>query len=73
MRLLLKTGQDVLGLGVCAPMPVGPGGGFGGMTDRDALAIGHYLTTLEPRDNGVIEHCCGACHTSDGGAIGTGH
>jgi mono/diheme cytochrome c family protein len=73
VRRVVKEGQDILGLGVCAPMPVGPGGGFAGMTDHDALAIGHYLTTLQPRDNGVIERCCGACHKNDGGAIGTGH
>lgn len=54
---LLLEGVDPAGNGVCPPMPSGPNGAYGGLTDQDALDIGVYLTTLEPIDNGVIEDC----------------
>jgi len=53
----LKLGIDKDGVPLCPPMPAGPGQAFGGLTDSDALDIGHYLTTLPPVDNGVIPNC----------------
>jgi mono/diheme cytochrome c family protein len=43
---VLKQGQDRDGGHVCPPMPVGPHGPFGGMTDNDALDIANYVKTL---------------------------
>jgi mono/diheme cytochrome c family protein len=46
------------GLGnLCRPMPFGPVGGFGGLTDEDARDIGLYLTTIPPIDGGEIPTC----------------
>jgi mono/diheme cytochrome c family protein len=42
----LRMGVDDEGTGLCPPMPAGPMGAFGGMTEEDALAIGTYLTTI---------------------------
>jgi mono/diheme cytochrome c family protein len=53
----LKHGQDRDGEPLCPPMPVGPAGAFGGMTDEDASDIGHYLLSLPPGDNPVPEDC----------------
>jgi hypothetical protein len=46
VRNSLKNGVDKAGVPICPPMPVGPMGAFGGLTDQDALDIGHYITTL---------------------------
>jgi hypothetical protein len=43
-------------------MPSTYGGSLLGMRAQDALDIGLYLTTLPPRDSGVIPACCTACH-----------
>jgi len=52
IQRLLKTGKDDEGEPICPPMPVGPQGPFGGMTDEHALAIGAYITHLPPMANG---------------------
>jgi mono/diheme cytochrome c family protein len=57
VRTVLKEGTDLRGQGVCPPMPSGPMGAFGGLTDEDALAIGVYLTTLEPIANEIPNDC----------------
>jgi mono/diheme cytochrome c family protein len=57
VQVLLLDGVDPAGNGVCPPMPSGPDGAFGGLTEQDALDIGYYVTTLPPIDNGVIEDC----------------
>jgi mono/diheme cytochrome c family protein len=44
----LKQGLDKDGGGICPPMPAGPKGGFGGLTDGDALDIANYILTLPP-------------------------
>jgi hypothetical protein len=54
---VLHEGTDEEGVGICPPMPVGPMGVFGNLTDEDALAIGVYLTTLPPIVNMVTEDC----------------
>jgi mono/diheme cytochrome c family protein len=53
----IKKGVDNVGAKLCPPMPYGPTGAFGGITDEDALAIGIYLTTLLPIDSGGIPLC----------------
>lgn len=57
IRNVLQMGVDPDGSHVCPPMPVGPAGAYGGITNQDALDIGTYLTTLAPVDNGVIQDC----------------
>jgi len=49
---LLHTGVNNNGDHICPPMPVGPNGAFGGLTDAHALAIGAYITHLPPVANG---------------------
>jgi mono/diheme cytochrome c family protein len=38
----------------CGPMPAGPTGAYGGLTDDDARDIGHYLLSIPP-----VEHMVG--------------
>ncbi len=57
VRTVLKQGTDDDGEGICPPMPVGPMGAFGNLTDEDALAIGVYLTTIAPVDNMIATDC----------------
>ncbi|MEY4513676.1 MAG: hypothetical protein RLZZ450_5798 [Pseudomonadota bacterium] len=38
----------------CGPMPIGPMGAYGGITDGDARDIGHYLLSIPP-----VEHMVG--------------
>src|SRR5262249_11890427 len=52
VKTLIKTGKNDAGDTICPPMPVGPMGAFGGMTDAHALAIGEYITHLPPISNG---------------------
>lgn len=56
VRRLLQQGIDEEGHGICPPMPVGPFGAFGGLTDADALDLGWYVTTLPPIAN-TVPHC----------------
>jgi hypothetical protein len=49
---LLHNGVDLEGKAICPPMPVGPMGAFGGITNAHALAIGAYITHLPPVSNG---------------------
>jgi hypothetical protein len=53
VKNLIKTGKTDTGDTICPPMPVGPNGAFGGMTDAHALAIGAYITSLPPIENGT--------------------
>jgi mono/diheme cytochrome c family protein len=46
VKTLLKTGKNDNGDSICPPMPVGPMGAFGNLTDPHALAIGTYITHL---------------------------
>lgn len=62
----LKHGEDKdQGERLCPPMPAGPRGSFGGMTDTDATDIAHYLLSLPPRDHRVPYDC------SRGAEVGT--
>lgn len=64
----LKLGQDrdQGGIPLCPPMPAGPMGAFGGLTDSDARDIGHYLLSLPPGHN-VIPQDCSPPAPPDGG------
>jgi len=53
----LKRGQDDEGAALCPPMPVGPMGGYAGLTDTDATDIAHYLLSLPPGDNMIAGDC----------------
>lgn len=53
IRTVLLQGVDRQGDRLCPPMPVGPDGSFGGITQQDALDIGWYLTTIPPRQHRV--------------------
>lgn len=53
----LKTGKDKEGNGICPPMPVGPLGAYGGLTDGDALDIANYIKSLPPAVNFVADMC----------------
>jgi mono/diheme cytochrome c family protein len=54
---VLKTGRDRNDAGICPPMPVGPMGAFGGLTNEDALDIANYIIGLPPIDNTVLNSC----------------
>jgi mono/diheme cytochrome c family protein len=49
----LKEGVNPDDHMLCPPMPAGPMGAFGGLTDADAGDIAAYLLTLEPAENEV--------------------
>jgi mono/diheme cytochrome c family protein len=56
---VLKEGEDPDqgGAPICPPMPVGPMGAFGGLTDGDARDIAHYLLSLPPAENVIPNDC----------------
>jgi hypothetical protein len=54
---VLKMGIDRDGKGVCPPMPTGPFGAYGGLTDPDATDIANYVKSLPPRVNMVVDMC----------------
>ena len=55
----IKRGEDPNqdGAPLCPPMPAGPMGAFGGITDEDARDIAHYLLSIPPGDNLVPADC----------------
>jgi hypothetical protein len=53
----IKEGVDVDGDGLCPPMPVGPMGAYGGITDEDARDIAHFIKSLPPIENEVVDEC----------------
>jgi mono/diheme cytochrome c family protein len=54
---LLKKGTDDQGQRICRPMPAGPDGAHGALTDADALDIGVYLTTIPKIVAGDVPQC----------------
>jgi mono/diheme cytochrome c family protein len=54
---VIKQGIDKHGDGICPPMPSGPVGAFGDMTDEDALDVAHYIKSLPPIVNMVEDQC----------------
>jgi hypothetical protein len=66
---VMKNGVDKDGLTICPPMPNGPNGAFGGLTDGDRLDIGNYIVHLPPIDN-TVALICHDIMNSDGGTDG---
>jgi hypothetical protein len=54
---VLKNGISKDGSIVCPPMPSGPNGPFGGMSDADARDVAHFLLSLEPKENVLPNGC----------------
>ena len=54
---VLLEGTDDEGHGICPPMPVGPMGAFGGLTQADAQDIAHYMKSLPPIVNAIDDVC----------------
>lgn len=52
----LKQGKDKDGASLCPPMPGGMAA-FGGMTERDAQDVAHYLRSLAPGAGAVVDAC----------------
>jgi mono/diheme cytochrome c family protein len=53
----LKMGKAKDGSGICPPMPFGPMGAYGGLTDADALDIANYIKSLPPATNKIVDMC----------------
>jgi len=75
---VLHQGKDRDGKGICPPMPVGPMGPFGGLTDSDATDIANYIKSLPPNAKHIDDMCSfpfpappdGGGDGGDGGATG---
>jgi mono/diheme cytochrome c family protein len=70
---VLHQGIDKDGNGICPPMPVGPNGAFGGLTDSDANDIANYIHSLPPKTNAIVDMCSwppGSGGGAGGGAAG---
>jgi hypothetical protein len=63
---VLKLGVDKNGVHLCPPMPFGPMGAFGGLTDGDALDIANYIVSLPPIAN-TVSPICHQVLAADGG------
>lgn len=67
---VLHQGVDDQGTGICPPMPAGPNGAYGGLTDQDALDIANYIKSLPPAVNDVPDMCTWPpVPPVDGGAV----
>jgi hypothetical protein len=55
----IKKGKDKDqgGAPLCPPMPAGPMGAFGGMTDADATDIAHFLRSIPAGKNMIPNDC----------------
>jgi len=53
----LEQGKDKEGMGICPPMPVGPMGAYGHLTDADANDIANYIHSLPPKTNMIVDMC----------------
>jgi mono/diheme cytochrome c family protein len=54
---VLHQGKDDHGDGICPPMPAGPNGAYGGLSDQDAQDIANYILSLPPAVNDVPDNC----------------
>jgi mono/diheme cytochrome c family protein len=52
---VLQQGTDKKGSTLCPPMPVGPMGAYAELTHDDAEDLAHYLLSLEPVENEVVD------------------
>jgi mono/diheme cytochrome c family protein len=53
----IKKGVDKDKKPLCPPMPSGPMGAFGGITDADARDIANYLLSIPAKDNKLAGEC----------------
>jgi cytochrome c553 len=67
---VLKQGKAKDGTGICPPMPVGPNGAFGGLTDGDVTDIANYIKSLPPVTNMIVDMCVFPPMGGGGGAGG---
>jgi cytochrome c553 len=78
-----KEGKDKDGKGICPPMPYGPMGAYGGLNYQDTLDIAHYIKSLPPAVNMIVDMCTfpfgpppamgdGGAPAGDGGATSDG-
>ena len=66
-------GTQAGALVICPPMPVGPQGAYGGLTDGDALDIANYIKSLPPAVNFIADMCTfPPLPPSDGGTSDVG-
>jgi hypothetical protein len=66
----IKEGVNRDNVPLCPPMPAGPMGAFGGMTDEDATDIAAFLLSLEPAENEIP--LCPLGMPGAGGGAGAG-
>ena len=57
---VIQHGKDRNGGNTCPPMPSGPNGAFGKLTDKDALDIESYIHGVPPVNN-TIDGGSGSC------------
>ncbi len=69
---VLHEGIDKNDEPLCPPMPVGPMGPFGGITDEDAADIANYILSLPPIENDVEQCSLMMPPPGGGGAGGSG-
>ena len=69
---VLKQGKAKDGTGICPPMPVGPNGAFGRLTDSDANDIANYIHSIPPQTNMIVDMCVWPPGPPVGGAGGNG-
>ncbi len=53
----LIEGKDKMDKGICPPMPAGPMAAYGGLDPQDARDIAHYLKSIAPAANMVMDMC----------------
>jgi mono/diheme cytochrome c family protein len=68
----LKNGKAKDGTGICPPMPAGPMGPYGGLSDADATDIANYIKALPPVVNSVPDMCVFPPPPPDGGTSEAG-
>jgi cytochrome c553 len=54
----LKLGVKMDGKPICPPMPAGPRGAYGGLTDADATDIANYIHSLPAKTNDTGMNMC---------------
>ncbi len=65
---VLKQGKAKDGTGICPPMPAGPMGAYGHLSDADATDIANYIHSLPPKTNKIVDMCVFPPMPHDGGA-----
>ncbi len=53
---VLKQGKAKDGTGICPPMPAGPMGAYGHLSDADATDIANYIHSLPPKTHADRRH-----------------